>query len=111
MLMYWHQDARVSVDLKDVTLTSVLEELSRQSKCDFFYNYALVAIKGKVSVRAEDKALRLVLDELLPGVGLAYSFDGNVVVIKERIEDNNHKKIHYGLREKLLMREIFRYRE
>lgn len=86
------QDARVSVDLKEVTLTSVLEELSRQSRCDFFYNYALVATKGKVSVRAEDKELRLVLDELLQGVGLTYSFDGNVVVIKERMEDDKPQK-------------------
>lgn len=30
------QDVKVTIDLKDVFLTTVLEELGKQSKCDFF---------------------------------------------------------------------------
>ena len=47
------QNAKVTVDLQNVTLTTVLEELGKQSKCDFFYNYALMQAKGVVSVKAE----------------------------------------------------------
>lgn len=39
--------------------------------------------KGVVSVEANNKKLALVLDDLLLKLGLEYSFDGNVVVIRE----------------------------
>lgn len=90
------QEMKVSVNLHETELTTVLEELSRQSQCDFFYNYALIATKGKVSVKADDRELKFVLDELLPGLELTYSFDGNVVVIREKGEVKNspQKPIH-----------------
>ena len=78
------QNARVTVDMRNVALTTVLEELGKQSKCDFFYNYALLKTKGMVSVKAENEELVRVLEKLLSDLGLTYSFDGNVVVIKER---------------------------
>ena len=49
------QNARVTVDMRNVALTTVLEELGKQSKCDFFYNYALMQTKGMVSVKAENR--------------------------------------------------------
>ena len=86
------QQAKVTLDLKKVSLTTVLEELSKQSKCDFFYNYALMQTKGEVDVKAENKELVRVLEELLPNLGLEYSFDGNVVVIRERAQEPEEKK-------------------
>ena len=61
------QNAKVTVDLQNVTLTTVLEELGKQSKCDFFYNYALMQAKGVVSVKAENRELVKVLEELESG--------------------------------------------
>lgn len=86
------QDARVTIDLKNVSLTTVLEELGKQSKCDFFYNYALMNAKGTVSVKAQNEALVRVLDALLPRLGLVYSFDGNVIVIKEKVGEPEKKQ-------------------
>ena len=89
------QEIKISVNMNEVELTTVLEELSRQSRCDFFYNYALMATKGKVSVKAEKRELKFVLNELLAGLGLDYSFDGNVVVIREKgeLEEPQKKSI------------------
>jgi len=86
------QSAKVTIDLQDVSLTTVLEELGKQSKCDFFYNYALMKAKGTVSVKAQNEELSRVLEKLLPGLGLVYSFDGNVIVIKEKTEEPEKKK-------------------
>lgn len=86
------QNARITIDLKNVSLTTVLEELGKQSKCDFFYNYALMKAKGSVSVKAENRELARVLDDLLPTLGLEYSYDGNVVVIKEKATEPEKKK-------------------
>ncbi len=87
------QNAKVTVDLQNVTLTTVLEELGKQSKCDFFYNYALMQAKGVVSVKAENRELVKVLEELLPGLGLTFTFDRNVVVIREKISDEKPKSV------------------
>ena len=81
------QDARVTLDMKHVLLTTVLEELSKQSQCDFFYNYALIKTKGEINIQAENEELAKVLDRVLPELGLTYSFDGNVVVIREQVKD------------------------
>ena len=64
------QNVKVTVEMKNVLLTTVLEELSKQSQCDFFYNYALMKNKGMVSVSANKQKLVDVLDELLPDLGL-----------------------------------------
>ena len=87
------QNARVTVDMRNVALTTVLEELGKQSKCDFFYNYALMQTKGMVSVKAEKRELGKVLEELLPGLGLAFTFDRNVVVIREKVDDEKPKSV------------------
>jgi TonB-linked SusC/RagA family outer membrane protein len=86
------QDVKVTIDLKDVFLTTVLEELGKQSKCDFFYNYALLKTKGTVSVKAQNEELVQVLEKLLSDLGLTYSFDGNVVVIKEKSVTSEEEK-------------------
>lgn len=87
------QNVKVTVEMKNVLLTTVLEELSKQSQCDFFYNYALMKNKGMVSVSANKQKLVDVLDELLPDLGLSFSFDGNVVVIREKVNDEKSKSI------------------
>ena len=46
-----------------------------------------------VSVSANKQKLVDVLDELLPGLGLSFSFDGNVVVIREKVNDEKSKSI------------------
>ena len=45
-----------------------------------------------VSVKAENEELVRVLEKLLSDLGLTYSFDGNVVVIKEKKRDIGERK-------------------
>ena len=85
------QEAKVTLDMKNVALTTVLEELGKQSKCDFFYNYALMQSKGMVNVKAENLELGKVLEELLPKLGLTFTFDQNVIVIREKVSDEKSK--------------------
>ena len=85
------QEAKVTLDMKNVALTTVLEELGKQSKCDFFYNYALMQSKGMVNVKAENLELGKVLEELLPKLGLTFTFGQNVIVIREKVSDEKSK--------------------
>lgn len=81
----------VSVNLQDVSLDVLFKELGKQAQCDFLYNHNLVKAKGMVSVKVEKKELKQVLDELLPGLGLLYVFDDNVVIIREKMVTSPQK--------------------
>ncbi|MDY4043338.1 MAG: SusC/RagA family TonB-linked outer membrane protein [Marinifilaceae bacterium] len=78
------QSVRVSLDMRDVTLNEVIVELKKQTRFDFFYNSELLKFKGRTTVKAVNKDFRQLLNELLPGFGLEYSIEGQLVVIREQ---------------------------
>lgn len=78
------QSVRVSLDMRDVTLNEVIVELKKQTRFDFFYNSELLKSKGRTTVKAVNKDFRQLLNELLPGFGLEYSIEGQLVVIREQ---------------------------
>ncbi len=78
------QQTKVTLDMQKVSLVSVLKELGRQTQCDFIYNSSLIQSKKNVDVKADNKELVQILDELLPGLGLEYVFDKQLVVVREK---------------------------
>ena len=70
--------------VSNVSLEKVFQELERQSNCSFLYNHRVVEARGGVSIQVVDKELSQVLDELLTKLGLGFTFDDNLVIIKER---------------------------
>ncbi len=80
----YSQQSKVSVELKNVTLEKVFQELERQTGYSFLYNHRVIEVRGKVSVQVVDKELGVVLDDLLTKLGLGFTFDDNLVIIKEQ---------------------------
>lgn len=78
------QKTKVTLDLKDVTLNEVIAEMKKQTDYEFFYNSELAKSKGKISVKAENKDVKKVLDEILPQLGLEYTIQGNLITIREK---------------------------
>ena len=77
----YSQQAKVSVEFRNVSLEKVFQELERQSNCSFLYNHRVVEARGRVSIQVVDKELSQVLDELLTKLGLGFTFDDNLVII------------------------------
>ena len=80
----YSQQTKVTLDMQKTSLTEVLKELSKQTKLDFLYNFNLMKTKGEVSVNVKNREFAQVLDDILPALGLEYTFDSQVVVIRER---------------------------
>ena len=80
----YSQQSKVSVELKNVTLEKVFQELERQTGYSFLYNHRVIEVRGKVSVQVVDKELGVVLDDLLTKLGLGFTFDDNLVIIREQ---------------------------
>ncbi len=94
----YSQQAKVSVEFRNVSLEKVFQELERQSNCSFLYNHRVVEARGRVSIQVVDKELSQVLDELLTKLGLGFTFDDNLVIIKERTSMWGKDSVQKGLR-------------
>ena len=81
-----------------MSLEKVFQELERQSNCSFLYNHRVVEARGRVSIQVVDKELSQVLDELLTKLGLGFTFDDNLVIIKERTSMWGKDSVQKGLR-------------
>lgn len=82
----------VNIDLQDVSLNQLFKELSKQTRCDFLYNHTLLKTKGSLNIKASNKPLEQLLGEILPGFGLEYFLDDNVVIIRECSKSTDEKK-------------------
>lgn len=55
------------------------------------FTITLDAVERMVNVKAENLELGKVLEELLPKLGLTFTFDQNVIVIREKVSDEKSK--------------------
>ena len=74
------QNARVSINKRNVQLENVLEEIENQTDYLFVYN-KLVNMNRKVSVREADVPLKNVLESLFKGSGVSYAVEGSYIIL------------------------------
>ena len=82
------QHARMSLELKGVTLEEVLWALEKKSDITFFYNVTDVAGSNKVDAVFKDAPLEKILNDVLRGTNLSYEIQGKVVVIKRNLSSS-----------------------
>lgn len=78
------QNARVSINKKNVQLETVLNEIEHQTDYLFIYNNQ-VNVNKKVSLKAKNQPVSKVLEELLADSGITYSVEGNHIVLGKQI--------------------------
>ncbi len=78
----------MSLRFENQELKKVLSELEKQSDVRFIYSSAIIAAERKVSITADAKSVREILEELLVPLRLSFEESGDVVLIK-RIPDDN----------------------
>lgn len=93
---------RVSLDVKNAQLSSVLDALQKQVKFYIIYNHEEVNAKPKVSLKVKDQALETVLEQLLAGSGLKFSVRSNSIVIGPQ----NEKTESTGLKKSIITGEV-----
>lgn len=74
------QNARVSINKKNVQLETVLNEIEHQTDYLFIYNNQ-VNVNKKVSLKAKNQPVSKVLEELLADSDITYSVEGNHIVL------------------------------
>jgi len=80
---------KVSLDVKNIQLSGALDALQKQVKTYIVYNHEEVNAKAKVTLKIKDQPLDNVLEKLLDGSGLKFSFRANSVIIGPKQKDEN----------------------
>lgn len=77
---------KVSLNLRNVQLSTALDALQKQVKAYIVYNHEEVNAKPKVTLKVKDLEIGDVLERLLAGSGLRFSMRSNSIVIGPQVE-------------------------
>ena len=78
------QKTVLSLDMKNTTVSEVLDEIERQSEFRFYYNSKLVDTKRKVSVNAKQEDVFAVLNQIFSTSNIGYKVVDKDVILVER---------------------------
>ena len=87
---------KISVELEDVSVVTLIKELKRQTGVNFLYNVDEVTRNGRISVSVQDWTVEEVLNKYLPGKGLSFSVVNDVIVIRpleKRADEQQEGKV------------------
>jgi len=77
------QDAKISLNLINVTVEQVLNEIERQSGYYFLLNQKLISSDRKVSIQSDNKPVREILDELFATYNISYLvYDRQIILFQ-----------------------------
>ncbi len=79
------QQERVDLNLKDVSIRTLCGEIQKQTNLSFVYNVELTRNLGHFTVKAQQETVESVLNRILANTGLAYKFEGEIIVIHEAV--------------------------
>jgi TonB-linked SusC/RagA family outer membrane protein len=73
---------KVSINLESTDLQTVFSQIERKTQYRFLYNQSILEKKGKVTVRASNEYVPIILDKLFEGSGISYKImNGNLIVL------------------------------
>lgn len=79
--MLYAQDYRITLNMKNQSLETVLKEVERQTDFHFLYNTKLIDVDRKVSVNVHNSSLNAALREILEDTGIIYEIKGKQIVL------------------------------
>lgn len=92
-------ETKLTLDFKGVTIDQILKEIEVQSKINLVYSLDQLDLNEKITIRAEDKSLEEVLDELLSVRGIKYKVHEKEASItfrksNDKLETNRDNPAH-----------------
>lgn len=73
---------KVTLNLKNVTIKTFLEEIQKQTNLNFVYNADHAKSLKLITVKAKDESVISVLNRALAGSGFTYKIEGNMIMIR-----------------------------
>lgn len=90
----YSQEAKVSMQINNKTVTEVFAEIKAQTNYSFWYDLKDVDINKKVTINVQDETVRNVLTKVLQDQNLSFELIGNhIVIAREGSFDSNLRKM------------------
>ncbi|MCE4566609.1 TonB-dependent receptor [Maribellus sp. CM-23] len=77
----YSQTARLTINLKSVTIEKIFDAIENQSEYIFFYQDQIIDLNRVVSIEIEGKAINEVLDELFENTGNTYQIEDRQILV------------------------------
>lgn len=93
------KDARVTLNLKDVSLQQVFKEITRQTGYQFVYSSSLLTGVKKVTIEVKGETLEKTLELCLKGTNIGYKIEETHVIISPKLkkqEKTLNTKVYKG---------------
>ena len=85
------QSSKLSLNMKNAKVESVLHKIETETKYKFSYNEELVDVDRRVSIVANDKSIEYVLSSMFSGTNVQYSITGDQIVLKVIPKEHSKK--------------------
>ena len=82
-------DNKVTLDVKNVALGSVLRAIEKQTDYGFFYSKEVIDVNVPVSIKVKNEAVTAVLDKLLPKYGISYTINNKQIALNKKNANGN----------------------
>lgn len=80
----YSQNKKISLEITNGTVKSVLEKIEAESKFNFFYKTGEIDVKRRVSINVTDRSIKHILDILFKGENVNYSLVKKQIVLKRK---------------------------
>lgn len=77
----YSQNARMSLDMKNVTIRNVLQRIEDQSEFYFMYDATKVDVSQKVDISGENLLITDILDKVFLGTGITYAVNNRQIAL------------------------------
>lgn len=82
----YSQQTKLSLDMRNARIEEVIDRIEKNTEFFFLYNRSLIDVDRKVDIRAEEKNVSEVLDNLFRGTDVSYSIkDRQILLINNNI--------------------------
>ena len=79
------KDKTVTLDMTQVTVKQFFAEVKKQTGLNFIYSTELAKTFPKVTVKAQNRPVRQVLNEVMNKINCTYDVEGNIVTVTRKI--------------------------
>lgn len=79
------KDKTVTLDMTQVTVKQFFAEVKKQTGLNFIYSADLAKTFPKVSVKAQNRPVRQVLNEVMNRINCTYDIEGNIVTVTRKL--------------------------
>jgi len=79
------KDKTVTLDMTQVTVKQFFAEVKKQTGLNFIYSAELAKSFPKVTVKAQNRPVRQVLNEVMNSINCTYDVEGNIVTVTRKL--------------------------